>query len=409
MQIGTRLGPYEIIAKLGEGGMGEVYRALDGRIGREVAIKISAERFTDRSDRETRAIASLNHPNICTLHDVGPNYLVMELVDGEAPRGPMPLETALHYARQIVDALDAAHEKGIVHRDLKPANIKIRGDGTVKVLDFGLAKIVSTESVDEGRVHLSHSPTMPIGMTQATMRPRSLAAVLQTEPRWDDVPAGVRTLLQSCLEKDPKKRLRDIGDVWKLLDHEPVAPPRQRDGVAGWIAAGLAAAVAAIALWAPWRVNAPPVPQPVARLEVDLGPDVVLVPLAGPTFSSVAISPDGTRLAYVGSVASGRPRLFMRRLDQPLATELAGTEGAVNPFFSTDGQWLAFWDDNRIAKIAVDGGPVVALAETSVMSGGTWADNGDLVIGVGIPSSAGQPSPTPRQASRVRLDAARVV
>ena len=434
LAAGDKLGPYQIVAKLGEGGMGEVYRALDARIGREVAIKVSAEQFTDRSEREARAVASLNHPNVCTLHDVGPNYLVMELVDGEAPRGPMPLATALHYARQIADALDAAHEKGIVHRDLKPANIKIRDDGTVKVLDFGLAKIVSTDSAEDSRAHLSHSPTMPIGMTQvgmilgtaAYMAPEQargkpvdkradiwafgavfyemltgrhafagddvssiLASVIQSEPRWDDVPASVRPLLQSCLEKDPKKRLRDIGDVWKLIDDEPAAPPRTRTALAGWSAAGLAAVVAAIAIWAPWRSDVPPAAQPVARLDVDLGPDVALAPLAGPTFSSIVISPDGTRLAYVGSVASGRPRLFMRRLDQPLATELAGTEGAVNPFFSTDGQWLGFWDDNRIAKVAVDGGPVVALAEPPVMTGGTWTDSGDLVIGVGIPTPNG--------------------
>ena len=126
MQIGTRLGPYEITAQIGAGGMGEVYRARDSRIGREVAIKVSAEQFSERSEREARAVAALNHPNVCTLHDVGPNYLVMELVEGEAPKGPLPFQTALDYARQIADALDAAHEKGIVHRDLKPANIKIR-------------------------------------------------------------------------------------------------------------------------------------------------------------------------------------------------------------------------------------------------------------------------------------------
>ena len=141
LSAGTQLGPYEIVALLGKGGMGEVYRARDTRLGREVAIKVSAEQFSERFEREARAIASLNHPNICQLYDVGPNYLVMELVEGVEPVGPIPLETALAYARQIADALDAAHDRGIVHRDLKPANIKIKADGTVKVLDFGLAKI----------------------------------------------------------------------------------------------------------------------------------------------------------------------------------------------------------------------------------------------------------------------------
>src|SRR5215469_2710792 len=133
---GTRLGPYEIISPIGAGGMGEVYRARDRRLNREVAIKLSAERFSDRFEAEARAIAALNHPNICQLYDVGPNYLVMELIDGETLKGPLPLETALNFARQIADALEAAHEKGIVHRDLKPANIKVKPDGTIKVLDF---------------------------------------------------------------------------------------------------------------------------------------------------------------------------------------------------------------------------------------------------------------------------------
>src|SRR5260370_30121335 len=140
MDPGTKLGPYEILALIGAGGMGEVYRALDRRLGRDVAIKVSQEEFTERFEREARAVAAINHPNICHLYDVGPNYLVMELIEGESPQGPLPLDEALRLARQIAAALEAAHEKGIVHRDLKPGNIKITPDGTVKVLDFGLAK-----------------------------------------------------------------------------------------------------------------------------------------------------------------------------------------------------------------------------------------------------------------------------
>src|SRR5437588_1210444 len=154
---GTTLGPYEILELVGAGGMGEVYRARDTRLGREVAIKVSTEQFSERFEREARAIAALNHPNICQLYDVGPNYLVMELIEGESPKGPLPLETALGYARQIADALEAAHEKGIVHRDLKPGNIKIKADGTVKVLDFGLAKMAEPVAPE---VSSEHSPTL---------------------------------------------------------------------------------------------------------------------------------------------------------------------------------------------------------------------------------------------------------
>jgi eukaryotic-like serine/threonine-protein kinase len=140
-RTGEKLGPYEILAPIGKGGMGEVYRARDSRLGRDVAIKVSTEKFSERFEREARVIASLNHPNICALYDVGPNYLVMELVEGEPPRGPLPLDTVLDYAQQIANALEAAHDKGITHRDLKPANIKITPSGVVKVLDFGLAKV----------------------------------------------------------------------------------------------------------------------------------------------------------------------------------------------------------------------------------------------------------------------------
>src|SRR5258708_2834853 len=163
---GTHLGPYEILAPIGAGGMGEVYRARDPRLGRDVAIKVSAQQFTERFEREARAVAALNHPNICTLYDVGPNYLVMEYIEGEAPKGPMPLEEALRIAAQIRDALEAAHEKGIIHRDLKPANIKIKPDGTVKVLDFGLAKVTPASAGDSDA---ANSPTLSIGATQAGM------------------------------------------------------------------------------------------------------------------------------------------------------------------------------------------------------------------------------------------------
>src|SRR5215469_4728534 len=168
LSTGDKLGPYEILEPIGKGGMGEVYKADDPRTGREVAIKLGAERFSERFDREVRAIASLNHPNICTLYDVGPNYLVMELVEGETlanriRRGPIPLDAALPIARQITDALEAAHEKGITHRDLKPANIKIKPDDTLKVLDFGLAKV--TSSADSGNPE--ESPTQTMASTQA--------------------------------------------------------------------------------------------------------------------------------------------------------------------------------------------------------------------------------------------------
>jgi Tol biopolymer transport system component len=434
LSVGDKLGPYEIVAQIGAGGMGEVYRARDSRIGRDVAVKVSAEQFNERSEREARAVAALNHPNVCTLHDVGPNYLVMELVEGEEPKGPLPLQTALNYARQIADALDAAHEKGIVHRDLKPANIKIRSDGTVKVLDFGLAKIVAPESGEMSQQNLTHSPTMAMGATQAgmilgtaaymapeqargkTVDKRAdiwafgvvfyemltgrrafegedvssiLAAVIQSEPRWDGVAANVRRMLESCLEKDPRKRLRDIGDVWKLLDDGPTAPSRSRTGTVGWIAAGLLAAVAAIALWSPWRGALPPTAQPLVRLDVDLGADVSLPPLAIPTFSSVVISPDGTRLVYVGSVSGGPPKLLTRRLDQTNATELAGTEGAMNPFFSRDGKWVGFWNGRGIFKVPVEGGAAAQLGELPTMTGGNWDDEGNLVIGTGIPSPTG--------------------
>ncbi len=294
LATGVKLGPYEIIELIGRGGMGEVYRARDPRLGRDVAIKVSVERFTERFDREARVIASLNHPNISTLHDVGPNYLVMELVEGETlaeriRQGALPFNEALKIARQVADALEAAHEKGITHRDLKPGNIKIKPDGSVKVLDFGLAKTGGTPAILS-----ENSPTMTMGQTQAGvilgtaayMSPEQakgknvdkrtdiwafgvvlyemlagrqlfggetttevLAAVIEREPRWDRVPQQTQTLLRRCLEKDPRRRLRDIADAMPLLEEQPtpVAPARPMP----WIAASVALIVALAALVLP--------------------------------------------------------------------------------------------------------------------------------------------------------------
>ena len=438
LAIGSRVGPYEVVSILGSGGMGVVYRAHDSRLGRDVAIKISSERFTERFEREARAVAALNHPNICTLHDVGPDYLVMELVEGEtladvvAQRGSkgLPTEEALTIARQIAAALEAAHEKGIVHRDLKPGNIKLTGDGVVKVLDFGLAKLGQAPDGSSGSDlnRLTQSPT--IGATQvgvimgtaAYMSPEQargrvvdkradiwsfgvvlyemltgkrpfdgedvstiVAAVIQNEPPWDAVPPRMQRLLKKCLEKDPKRRLRDIGDAWELVGEateSPRATPRL--AIAGWVAAAALAILAAVVLWAPWRRTAAPTDRPLVRLEVELGSDVVLEPLAQPTPSSVAISPDGTRLVYVASVAGGPPKLLIRRLDQPGATELAGTEGARNPFFSPDSAWVVFYDGSHLKKISVEGGATVRIVERGVVVGGTWLDNGDLVFASGL-------------------------
>ena len=446
---GDKLGPYEIVAAIGAGGMGVVYRAHDARVGRDVAIKVSAERFTDRFDREARAVAALNHANICTLYDVGPNYLVMEMVEGEPLRGPLPLQTALHYARQIADALDAAHEKGIVHRDLKPDNIRIRSDGTVKMLDFGLAKV----NAESPPVDPANSPTIPVEGThvgtilgtaaymapeQARGRPvdkradiwafgvvfyemltgrRAFAgddvstiigAVIHSEPRWDDVPSSVRRLLESCLQKDPRKRLRDIGDVWTLLDDRPATVASPSRSVAGWSAAALFAAIATVALWAPWRSDAPESPRPMIRLDLDVGPEFSLAPLRAPTFSSVIVSPDATRIVFVGNPPGRPPGLWTRRLDQSEITELPGTHGASNPFFSPDGSWVAFWDGRRLAKVPVAGGAILPLADSPTMAGGSWSDDGNLIIGAGgpaavgllsIPGIAGTPTPVAKLAS----------
>lgn len=272
LSAGDKLGPYEILGLIGAGGMGEVYMARDPRLGRDVAIKVSGAQFTERFDREARAVAALNHPNICHIYDVGPNYLVMELVEGPTlaeriASGAIPLEESLKIAAQIAEALEAAHEKGITHRDLKPGNIKIKPDGTVKVLDFGLAKVDAGSAVSQSE----NSPTLSMAATQmgvilgtaGYMSPEqargkavdkradiwafgvvlyemltgkrlfqgedvshTMAAVIMQEPKLDAVPVQARKLLQRCLEKEPKKRLRISRTRWRWWRRKP-SPCRQ--------------------------------------------------------------------------------------------------------------------------------------------------------------------------------------
>ena len=412
----TSLGPYRLERKLGEGGMGEVFRAVDTRLGRAVAIKITRDQFSARFEREARAISSLNHPNICQLYDVGPNYLVMELVEGPTLAGRinsgLPVEEALKIARQIGDALEAAHEKGIIHRDLKPANIKVTPDGTVKVLDFGLAKI------SEQRSPATESSTVPTGATHAAqvigtaayMAPEqvrgkgvdkradiwafgvvlyemltgrrlfqgetisdTLAGVLTKEPEWEPVPAWAQRLLKSCLEKEPRRRLRDIADGWRLLEdsHAPAAGSRL------WqIAAGVLAITTALALWAPWRVSEIGIERPSPRLDLDLGSDVSLADDAGP---AMALSPDGTRIVFVANDQSEVPHLFTRRLDQPKAVPLSGTTGAAQPFFSPDGQWAGFFAERKLKKTRIDGGEPVSLCDAPSGRGASWGEDGNII------------------------------
>ncbi len=433
---GDKLGPYEIVEPIGKGGMGAVYRARDTRLGRDVAIKVSDQKFSERFEREARVISSLNHPNICTLFDVGPNYLVMELVEGQTlseriKEGAIPLEESLNIARQIADALEAAHEKGIVHRDLKPGNVIVKEDGSVKVLDFGLAKVAPTAKSASDSPDPELSPTISMAATQAGvilgtaayMAPEqargkvvdkradiwafgvvlyemvtgkklfkgedltdTLASVIKSDPDLSAAPPELRPLLAKCLEKDPRKRLRDISGVELLLDVRQVDGPPQSGGLLHktwiWPAAAALALVAGLALGGAWYASSQPEQdRPLVRLNVDLGPDVSLS--SGLSRGNVVISPDGARLVYDASVSGGPDLLYIRRLDEDAATALPGTEGARAPFFSPDGQWVAFAANGKLNKISVEGGPVFPLADVPVnsFSGGDWTADGFIIFG----------------------------
>jgi serine/threonine protein kinase/Tol biopolymer transport system component len=447
ISVGDRLGPYEILVPIGAGGMGEVWKATDTRLDRIVAVKVSQENFSERFDREARAIAALNHPHICTLHDVGPNYLVMEYVEGtplvSKERGPLGTEEALRYAGQICEALDHAHRRGITHRDLKPSNILLTKQG-IKLLDFGLAKLRPSplKETDSTLTQALSKPLTRDGQILGTLQYMSpeqlqgreadassdlfsfgcvlyemltakrafdgqsaasvIAAILERPaPSVSSVAPAALDRVQRCLAKDPDQRFQNALDLkaaleWAMLplgeSAASLPAPQPRLGYASWIAAAVLALALAGVSWIAYRATRPAPLKPLVRLDVDLGPDVSLNSQLG---ANTILSPDGTRLVYVS-----QGKLFTRRLDQSKAAELAGTDGAYAPFFSPDGQWVAFFTANKLKKVSVDGGAVIALCDATSPMGGSWGDDGNIVAALTttgvlsrVPSSGGVPAP----------------
>jgi serine/threonine protein kinase len=451
---GRQFGVYLVRERIGVGGMGEVYRARDTSLGRDVAIKVLPPIFTSDSERlarfehEARVLATINHPNIATIHGIeradGVHALVLELVEGDTlderlqyvasgfsrtspHRGPgLPLADALAIARQIAEALEAAHEKGIIHRDLKPANIKIRPDGVVKVLDFGLAKAIAG---DVPGADVSHSPTISIGRTgdgvllgtAAYMSPEQaqgkpvdrradiwafgvvlfemvsgrrgftgdttvevLSNVLKTEPDWTALPpatpTALRSLLRRCLQKDPTRRLRDVADARFEIEEAVNAPqdlpfipqsaPRTGERW-GWVAAVLVVAAAVGA--SGWFVGRS------TRGESELRLEITTPPTSDPT--SLAISPDGRRVVFVAT-SDGKPQLWVRVLDAVSARPLAGTEGSTLPFWSPDSGSVGFYANGQLKRVDVDDGTVRTLLTDPQggIRGGAWNRNGTILF-----------------------------
>jgi eukaryotic-like serine/threonine-protein kinase len=423
MTAGTRVGPYEILAPIGAGGMGEVYRARDHRLNRDVAIKISKEQFTERFTREARAIAALNHTNICHLYDVGPNYLVMEYVEGLDLRGPMDFDDALPIIEQLIDGIEAAHEKNIVHRDLKPANIKITPEGVVKILDFGLAKAMAPPPSDDGSPE--NSPTITMAATQAgtilgtaaymspeqakgkTADKRSdiwsfgvvlyqvltgkrlftgetpvelLGAVLNRDPDLSAAPPRVRNLLRWCLEKDRRKRLASISDARRMLEDVGQVSdlPSQAGGLRHWIA-WIVAFVLLLALAAVSFLHFRETPPPEQTVR-----STIAAPEGG-TIHSFAISPDGRELVIAASVG-GKRQLWLRAMDALQPQPIPHTEEAMYPFWSPDSGYIGFFAQGKLKKVAAGGGPVQSLCDAPDARGGSW-NRDDVIVFTPAPSA----------------------
>ncbi len=479
--IGQTIAHYKVTAKLGAGGMGEVYRATDSKLGRDVALKVLPEAFAQNTERmqrfqrEAQVLASLNHPHIAAIHGLEHEgkvqALAMELVEGPTlaeriAQGAIPVEEALPLAKQIAEALEYAHERGIVHRDLKPANIKLTTDGNVKVLDFGLAKALQVDD-SVSSMSVDFSPTLSLAATKAGvilgtaayMAPEqakgkavdrradiwsfgvvlyemlsgqrafagedvseTLVSVMRDQPEWsalpDGLPARTRRLMERCLTKDVRARLQWVGEA-RIAIEEAIANPQAdmavsaASGAAGvapqpmwrralpWAVAGLAIVAAGVTAWAPWRPAAAPVLS--TRLSVEVGAPVSLVTDLG---SAAIISPDGARFAFVAS--DSVRQIYVRAHDQLQATPLSGTNGGRNIFFSPDGQWIGFFADGKLKKIAVTGGAAVTLCDAPNARGGWWAEDDTIVLAantrgplVRVAAAGGTPQPV------TQLDTAR--
>jgi len=445
---GDKLGPYEIVAPLGAGGMGEVYRAHDARLNRDVAIKTLPAAFAEdasrmaRFQREAQVLAALNHPHIASIYGIEDSAIVMELVEGKNLAGPLPVDEAIAIARQIADALDAAHQKNIIHRDLKPANVKITPEGSVKVLDFGLAKAFDTNlPSSDPAVSPTVSPTITMESTRAGvilgtagyMSPEqargktvdkradiwsfgvvfyelltgerafegetvsdTLAAVLRADLDWKKLPAatpiGVRLLLERCLHRDPNKRLRDIGDAWNDMDRvADAAPPSRMNWVPSAMAAVLSMALAAVT-WEFLHVP-PPEPRSVTRSQINV-PNRTSTP---------TLSRDGSRMVYIMNTG-GRPQLALRMMDQLDGKAIPGDIYGVWPEFSPDGQWIAYISypaPFQLKKVPVTGGTPITLCDVSysfVEGRSDWGLDDTIIFGspkglMRVPAAGGAPQP----------------
>ncbi len=440
--IGTQLGSVEILSLLGRGGMGEVYRARDTKLKREVAIKILPDEFSRDHDRvarfqrEAEVLASLNHPNIAAIYDLeeanGSRFLVLELVEGETlaeriKRGPIPVDESLNIAKSICEALEAAHEKNVVHRDLKPANVKITPEGKVKVLDFGLAKAFAAEA---SKANLSQSPTLSMAATNAgvilgtaaymspeqakgrtvekrtdifafgcvlyemlTGRPafegedipEILSRVLQREPDWALLPANVppriQELLRLCLKKDIRKRRSDAADVRIDIEEALTEPLVAMPAVASARNPWLAWIVAATAMLAFASLGVL-----YFRQKPMLEPPEMRVEINTPSTAApleFALSPDGRYIVFVAS-GDGPQRLWLRALDKTEAQPMAGTDGADYPFWSADSRSIGFFATGKLKRIDIAGGPPQALADTGGLHGGAWNADGTILFNASV-------------------------
>ena len=455
LTVGSRLGHYDVTALIGEGGMGQVYQATDTKLNRHVALKILPEAFaTDpdrlaRFQREAQVLASLNHPGIAAIYGIeeanDTRALVLELVEGPTladriAQGPIAIDEALPVAKQIAEALEAAHEAGVIHRDLKPANIKVKEDGTVKVLDFGLAKALDTTPQGDP----SQSPTLTAAATQmgvimgtaAYMSPEQasgettdkrsdiwsfgvvlfemltgqrlftgktvshvLGAVLQVEPNWDTLPVpapqALRKLLRRCLEKDRKRRLRDIGDALTELDEALTTQPTSETTIAAriqpegwrvalpWVAGLLLAIVTGLA---GWYMRAPTPPR-VVRFGISVPANEPLQIAANNT--DVAISPDGNRIAYMAGIGNAQ-QLYVRSLGELQGTPLASGD-LFGPFFSPDSEWVGFYDrasGRTLQRVSVHGGPTAPIAQLPAsMIGASWGADDTIIFAILTPGT----------------------